>query len=298
MGEDASSRIEIALEQAVDLAVASPTPPRFARAFRHAVFPGGQRLRPRLALEVAAACGDRAPALADSVGVAIEFIHCGSLVHDDLPCFDDASIRRGRPTVHEAFGEALAVLVGDGLIVAAFEALGRVGAQHPAELAKLVAIVARAAGQPAGIVSGQAWESEPAPDLRVYHQLKTAALFEAAVQGGALAGGGDPHAWRGLGGAIGEAYQIADDLHDVLARPTELGKPVGQDAALGRPSAVEDYGIAGAFDALDRARARALTRIPECPGREGLEAWVDGLIARVTPNAASVAREQVALGVR
>lgn len=298
MGEDVSDRIERALEQAVEVAVAPPSPPRFARAMRHAVFPGGQRLRPRLGLAVAGACGDRHPALVDAVAVAIEFIHCGSLVHDDLPCFDDASMRRGRPTVHRAFGEALAVLVGDGLIVAAFETLARAGAHEPAHLPRLVSIVARAAGQPAGIVSGQAWESEPAADLRVYHQLKTAALFEASVLGGALAGGGDPSAWRGLGGAIGEAYQIADDLHDVLARPTELGKPVGQDAAFGRPSAVEDYGLPGAFDALGRAHARALARIPDCPGRDGLERWVDGLIARVTPNAASVAREQVAFAVR
>lgn len=297
MGEDVSGRIERALELAVDLAVGPPSPPRFARAFRHAVFPSGQRLRPRLALAVAAACGDRNPGLVDAVGVALEFVHCGSLVHDDLPCFDDADVRRGRPTVHRAFGEEIAVLVGDGLIVAAFEALARAAVHEPAHLPRLVSIVARAAGQPAGIVAGQAWESEPSADLRVYHQLKTAALFEAAVQGGALAGGGDPNAWRGLGAAIGEAYQIADDLHDVLARPVDLGKPVGRDVALGRPSAVGDYGIDGAFLALGRAHGRAIERIPDCPGRAGLSQWVDALIARVTPKVTAPFREQAAFAL-
>src|SRR5215475_13888796 len=125
---DAVSRIERALRQSMGRADVAACPPRLAAAMRHAVFPGGARIRPRLCLAVAHACGDDEPAVAYRAAASIELIHCASLVHDDLPCFDDADIRRGRPSVHKAFGERLAVLAGDGLIVLAFEALGRAGA--------------------------------------------------------------------------------------------------------------------------------------------------------------------------
>ena len=98
-------------------------PPLLAAAMRHAVFPGGARIRPQLCLAVARACGDAHPALADAAAAAIELLHCASLVHDDLPCFDDAATRRGQPSVHAAYGERLAVLAGDALIVLAFQTL-------------------------------------------------------------------------------------------------------------------------------------------------------------------------------
>ena len=107
-----SGRIERTLGVAVDRS-SEGAPPRLASALRHAVFPGGARIRPRLCLAVAAACGDPAPPLSDAAAAAIELLHCASLVHDDLPCFDNASTRRGHPTVHRAFGEPLAVLAGD-----------------------------------------------------------------------------------------------------------------------------------------------------------------------------------------
>src|SRR5262245_7582368 len=102
---DAIGRLERALSDALLLADGPDAPPRLAAAMRYAVFPGGARVRPKLCLAVAAACGDDAPALADSAAVAIELLHCASLVHDDLPCFDNASTRRGKPSVHQAYGE-------------------------------------------------------------------------------------------------------------------------------------------------------------------------------------------------
>src|SRR3954470_14271010 len=154
---DAVTRIERTLSAAIGLAEGPGCPPRLAEAMRHAVFPKGARIRPRLCLAVASACGDDQPRLADSAAAAIELLHCASLVHDDLPCFDDASTRRGKPSVHRAFGEPLAVLAGDALIVLAFQTLARGAVQAPDRLASLVMIVGQAVGAPSGIVAGQAW---------------------------------------------------------------------------------------------------------------------------------------------
>src|SRR3712207_4775184 len=120
---DVGIRIELALVEALTRAGSSPCPPLLAAAMHHAVFPGGARIRPRLCLSVAAACGDDDPAVSEAAAVAIELLHGASLVHDDLPCFDDAPIRRGRPSVHCAYGEPAAVLTGDALIVLAFQIL-------------------------------------------------------------------------------------------------------------------------------------------------------------------------------
>ena len=120
---DAKNRIERALAAATRQGSGPGCPPGLAAAVAHAVFPGGARIRPKLCLSVARACGDRHPAMADAAAAAIELLHCASLVHDDLPCFDDAPLRRGKPSVHRAFGERLAVLAGDALIVLSFETL-------------------------------------------------------------------------------------------------------------------------------------------------------------------------------
>ena len=234
---DAGQRIERTLDNAVAYAEAPGAPPRLAEAIRYAVFPGGHRIRPRLCLAVSAACGDDDPAAAEAAAAAIELLHCASLVHDDLPCFDDAETRRQKPTVHVAFGEPLAVLTGDALIVLAFETLARGAARNPQRLAALVGLVARAVGSPAGIVAGQAWESEEQVALSNYQQAKTGALFAAATVAGAAAAGATPLPWRLLGECLGEAYQVADDLRDVACRQEEIGKPAGRDATLGRPNA-------------------------------------------------------------
>jgi geranylgeranyl diphosphate synthase type II len=215
--------------------------------------------------------------------VAIELLHCASLVHDDLPCFDDADVRRGQPTVHTLWGEPIGVLVGDALIVMAFESLALAGAAEPNRLPALTATVARAVGSPSGLVAGQAWESEPNPSLGDYQRAKTGALFVAASVAGAVAAGSDPGPWRGLGDRLGEAYQIADDLRDAVCTPEELGKPAGQDEALGRPNAVATYGLDGALGRLQQLLGDAVDSIPDCPGAPDLQKLVLLQAKRLTP---------------
>ncbi|CAO4146370.1 polyprenyl synthetase family protein [Methylorubrum thiocyanatum] len=268
-------RIETVLDGAVAHAEAPGAPPRLAEAIRYAVFPGGHRIRPRLCVAVALACGDDDPAASDAAAAAIELLHCASLVHDDLPCFDDAATRRQKPSVHAAFGVPLAVLAGDALIVAAFETLARGAARSPARLAALVGLVARAVGSPSGIVAGQAWESEPHVDLVEYQQAKTGALFAAATVAGAAAAGAPPLPWRLLGECLGEAYQVADDLRDVACRQEEIGKPAGRDATLGRPNAAALLGMGGALDRLKRLTEEAIEVIPPCPGQARIRAEIE-----------------------
>ncbi len=286
---DANRRIEQALDAAVAHLEAPGAPPRLAEALRYAVFPGGHRIRPRLCLSVARACGDDDPAASEAAAAAIELLHCASLVHDDLPCFDDAPLRRGQPSVHAAFGEPLAVLAGDALIVSAFETLARGAARSPKRLAALVGLVARAAGSPAGIAAGQAWESEPNVALTEYQQAKTGALFAAATVTGAAAAGAPSLPWRLLGECLGEAYQVADDLRDVACRQEEGGKPVGRDSTLGRPNAAALLGMGGALARLKRLVREAIEVIPDCPGAETLRAEIEAQTRLFLP--ASLARE-------
>ncbi|MFN0218718.1 MAG: polyprenyl synthetase family protein [Hyphomicrobium sp.] len=267
---DATTRIEKALELAIERAEAPESPPKLAAALRYAVFPGGARIRPRLCLAVAAACGDDQPGLTDSAAAAIELLHCASLVHDDLPCFDAAELRRGKPTVHKAFGESQAVLVGDALIVMAFEGLARGAALIPARLPGLLMTIARSTGMPNGIIAGQAWEDEPNIQLSRYHKAKTGSLFAASTVAGALAAGAEPDRWRLLGERLGEAYQVADDIHDLLTASEDMGKPSGQDAAHNRPSATAELGLSGAVDRLQQLLSEAVGSIPPCPGAQEL----------------------------
>ncbi|NKN33057.1 polyprenyl synthetase family protein [Marichromatium bheemlicum] len=263
-----AARIERALTEAIEHVVVSGCPPRLAEAVRHAVFPGGARVRPRLCIAVAAACGSKDVVAADAAASAIELLHCASLVHDDLPCFDDSPLRRGVPSVHRAYGEPLAVLAGDALIILAFEHLARQLPDKPALLAPLLLTVGRSAGMPHGITAGQAWECEPTVSVEHYHRAKTGALFAAATAAGAQVAGADADAWRVVGDKIGEAYQVADDLRDVAASAQEVGKPVGRDALLNRPSAAGELGVEGAVARLKGLVQEAIDAIPECPGRE------------------------------
>ena len=279
----AITRIEQSLASAMALGEAPGCPPKLAGAVRHAVFPGGARIRPQLCLAVAHACGNDDPLLADAAAVAIELLHCASLVHDDLPCFDDAPTRRGRASVHYAYGESLAVLAGDALIVLAFQTLGLASSQSPQRMAAVMGTIAKGVGMPHGIVAGQAWESESRVSLTAYQRAKTGALFVAAPAGGAQAAGADPEPWRALGEWLGEAYQVADDIRDVAADPELLGKPVGQDVALGRPSAAIELGLGGAIEHFKRLIANASASIPDCPGAEQLRALVQMESERLVP---------------
>lgn len=279
---DVASRIEQALIAAIATSELPGCPPRLAAAMRHAVFPRGARIRPRLCHSVAAACGEDNPAATDAAGAALELLHCASLVHDDLPCFDAADIRRGRPSVHKAFGEPLAVLAGDALIVLAFQTLAHVSCA-PERLAALTATIARSVGVPSGIVAGQAWECETEIDLAHYHRAKTGALFAAASVAGAAAAGADAEPWRLLGEKLGEAYQVADDIRDAAADEDEIGKPVGQDVAHGRPSAVLAHGLDGAVHLLHQLVREAIGAMPPCANAGELRALMLSEARRLVP---------------
>jgi geranylgeranyl diphosphate synthase type II len=247
---------------------------------RYAVFPGGARVRARLCLAVARACEEDKPTLAAGVAASIELIHCASLVHDDLPCFDDAATRRGRPSVHRAFGEKIAVLAGDALIVLAVQSLVHAAERAPSRLGPLLLILSRAVGAPNGIIAGQAWECEPQVELAKYQQAKTGALFAAATAAGACAAGRNTGNWYLLGERIGEAYQIADDLRDVFS--TECGCADGHDGCR-----VETGGSGAYSDCRDTGVCRRPRLACAYPGgSESAPAATNGQTCGVTSSCA------------
>jgi len=172
--------------------------------------------------------------------------------------------------VHAAFGEELAVLAGDALIVMAFQSLACAPISAPGALTALMGVLCGATGMPGGIVAGQGWESEPNPSLGEYHRAKTGILFSAATESGAIAMGMDGAPWRMLGDRLGEAYQVADDIRDAAAQGTELGKPAGQDEMLGRPSSARALGLRGALARFNFLMISALDSVPACPGADAL----------------------------
>lgn len=281
MSVQLESRIEMALNRALASPPLAVTPPLLRAALAHAVFPGGARIRPTILLSVAMACGDDRPEVSDSAAAALELIHCASLAHDDLPAFDNADLRRGKPSLHRAHGEPLAILAGDSLIVLAFETLAAAGDRAPDRLVRLIAALGRRTGAAQGICAGQAWESEPAVDLRAYHLAKTGALFIAATEMGAIAAGADPEPWEDLGRLIGEAFQVADDLKDALLPSETTGKTTGRDRALHRPSAVQTMGLAGAKGYLQDILSGAIASIPSCPGEARLAQMVQAHASRI-----------------
>jgi farnesyl diphosphate synthase len=234
---------------------------RVQEAMRYAIFAGGKRLRPFLALESAALFGaPRARAL--RTAAAIEALHTYSLVHDDLPAMDDDDLRRGLPTAHRKFDEATAILAGDALLTIAFEILADPATHPSGEVrSRLVARLARAGGSD-GMIGGQMMDIEApnanlAPDEVIdLQRRKTGALFEFSCVSGALLGerpAGDVAALETYARAFGLAFQIADDLIDVLGSAESAGKQVGKDQALGKATLIGIWGIEGA-----RAEVRRL----------------------------------------
>lgn len=280
---EAEARIETTLERAVATATAGACPARLAEAVRYAVFPGGGRIRPGFCLAVADACEDPNPRLSAAAAAAVELLHCASLVQDDLPCFDDALVRRGRPALHKCFGEEIAILVGDVLIVLAFDLVSAEIGKRPDQAARILRVLAAAAGAPAGIAAGQAWESEAYVEVAAYHRAKTAALFEAAAVAGAVAAGADPAAWRVVGILLGEAYQLADDLADVVGESAKLGKPTQQDRDKRRPNMVARLGLAEANKKLDGLLVRAKEMLPPCGQRPRVEEFLELAAGRLRP---------------
>jgi farnesyl diphosphate synthase len=242
-------------------------PQRLMDAMRYASLGGGKRLRPFLVVESAELFGVPKPQ-ALMVGAALECVHCYSLVHDDLPAMDDDALRRGRPTAHKAFDEATAILAGDGLLTFAFDILARPQA-HPdaAVRVALVMALARAAGL-GGMVGGQMLDLEaegrfagtnpPAlgeGEVRTLQAMKTGALLRFACVAGAILGQAKPDARDAVeryGIALGQAFQISDDLLDVEGDPETVGKATGKDAAAHKATLV---GVLGADAAKQRLQA-------------------------------------------
>ncbi len=247
----AAARVEVPLRGAVERR-ARTAPPRLAEAIGYALLGGGKRLRPALALAAAEALGgdasDGSPAM--RFAAALEMIHTYSLVHDDLPCMDDDDLRRGRPTVHKAFDEATAVLVGDALQTMAFEHLLERPDDRAAQLARLLAESATL------MVEGQARDLEAetrrlsTDEILALMRSKTGALIAAAVAGGAIAATGSDQGLHPVGLKLGLAFQIADDLLDLTASAEDLGKRVKKDAAQGKATLP---GLVGPEEARRRA---------------------------------------------
>jgi len=268
-----ATETEALLAQLLDgeaLAGETARPERLMAAMRHAALGGGKRLRPFLVVETAALFGaSREGALL--TGCALELLHCYSLVHDDLPAMDDDELRRGKPTVHKAFDEATAILAGDALLTLAFDILARpdIHADATVRIA-LVAALARAAGV-GGMAGGQMYDLAAEGRFAKRHALgeseivtlqamKTGALIRFACRAGAILGQADVPAMTGIeryGAAIGQAFQIADDLLDVEGDAATLGKAAGKDAAAGKATLVDVLGVAGARARLDALIAEA-----------------------------------------
>jgi farnesyl diphosphate synthase len=265
-----------AVEAALSQWVPAQAPAGLGDAMRYAVLDGGKRLRPLL---VMAACEATAAGVADASGegsaaalregdaaalraaCAVELIHAYSLVHDDMPCMDNDILRRGKPTVHVKFGQAQALLAGDALQALAFELLTPLDGSVPAATqARLCALLARSAGE-AGMAGGQAIDLASVgqqlteDQLREMHRLKTGALLQASVVMGAACGVTTAQQLASLtiyGAAIGLAFQVVDDILDVIADSATLGKTAGKDAYNDKPTYVSQMG-------LERARAYAHT---------------------------------------
>jgi farnesyl diphosphate synthase len=240
------------------LPAADLEPALLSQAMRYAVLDGGKRMRPLLAY-AAGEVTDADPDAVDAPAAAVELIHAYSLIHDDLPCMDDDTLRRGKPTCHVAFGEAMALLAGDALQALAF---GVLAAGERPDRGGACALLADAAGV-RGMAGGQAIDLDsvgatlPLPTLETMHRMKTGALIRAAVQLGAAFGrqltAAEARALDAFAAAAGLAFQVVDDVLDVEGSAMSLGKTAGKDVAQGKPTFVSVLGLPAA-----KARAEAL----------------------------------------
>jgi farnesyl diphosphate synthase len=242
-----SERAETALDGLLDSA--QTTPNRLHEAMRYAAQGGGKRIRPLL-VYAAGSLGDAKAQALDAAAVAIECIHAYSLVHDDLPCMDDDDLRRGRPTVHKAFDEATALLVGDALQTRAFEVLANAQCEVDTRL-QMISSLAAASGS-RGMAGGQAIDLESVGKkldlvgLKQMHAMKTGALLSCAVELGGIAAHLNPTQMAQLqkySTALGLAFQIVDDVLDATADSQTLGKTAGKDAAANKPTYVTLMGL-------------------------------------------------------
>jgi geranylgeranyl diphosphate synthase, type II len=230
---------------------ATQQPASIHQAMRHSVFAGGKRIRPILCMEAGRMIATSLPTGIEDLGAALEMLHTYSLIHDDLPALDNDDLRRGRPTCHKVFGEAIAILAGDALQTQAYEVLARV--QCPAEArVRIIEEIARGTGTVDGMIGGQVVDLEAErtkPDIKMLeyiHRAKTAALITATVVSGGIYAGGsrdDVENLRKFGQSIGLAFQIVDDVLDVTQTSEQLGKTAGKDTAAEKVTYPSLFGI-------------------------------------------------------
>jgi geranylgeranyl diphosphate synthase type II len=247
--EHGRSLTDAALDRLIPLETEHPV--SIHKAMRHSVFAGGKRLRPVLCMEAGRMVAGRLPKKIEELGAALEMLHTYSLIHDDLPALDNDDLRRGRPTCHKVFGEALAILAGDALQTQAYEVLARL--ECPAEArVRIIEEIARGTGTVDGMIGGQvvdleAEQTPPTAEMLEYiHRAKTAALITASlVSGGIYAGGKDNEVrkLRAFGHSIGLAFQIVDDVLDVTQTSEQLGKTAGKDTAAQKVTYPALFGI-------------------------------------------------------
>jgi geranylgeranyl diphosphate synthase, type II len=278
--------IEAALERILPPETAAPS--SIHRAMRYSVFAGGKRIRPVLCLEAARMFTKNVDG-AIRVGCALEFIHTYSLIHDDLPALDNDDLRRGKPTNHKVFGEAMAILAGDGLLTLAFETLA--GAElDAARRVRVIADIGAAAGTVNGMVGGQVADVEAGgkavtPEALEYiHRAKTAAMIRASIVAGAIAGGAedkDVERLRRFGALIGWAFQVVDDILDVEESSAALGKTAGKDQAQQKATYPALYGLEKSREIAADLEKNALGELA-CYGERGerLRKLAEFLVAR------------------
>jgi geranylgeranyl diphosphate synthase type II len=235
--EEGRKLTDAALERL--LPAVSERPTSIHQAMRHSVFAGGKRLRPILCMEAGRAVAGSLPSGIEDLGAALEMLHTYSLIHDDLPALDNDDLRRGRPTCHKVFGEAMAILAGDALQTQAYEVLSRLHCPPQARV-RIIEEIAHGTGTINGMIGGQVVDLEAertkpdAETLEYIHRSKTAALITASVVSGGMYAGASTEQvsqLRSFGHAIGLAFQIVDDLLDVTETSAQLGKTAGKDAA-------------------------------------------------------------------
>jgi geranylgeranyl diphosphate synthase, type II len=247
--EQGQTLTDAALDRLIPLETQPPT--SIHKAMRHSVFAGGKRLRPVLCVEAGRMIAGTLPSKIEELGAALEMLHTYSLIHDDLPALDNDDLRRGRPTCHKVFGDAIAILAGDALQTQAYEVLARL--QCPAEArVRIIEEIARGTGTRDGMIGGQvvdleAEQTKPTAEMLEYiHRAKTAALIAASlVSGGIYAGAkdGEVKKLRAFGRSIGLAFQIVDDVLDVTQTSEQLGKTAGKDTASQKATYPALFGI-------------------------------------------------------
>ncbi len=239
------------------------------KAMRHSVFAGGKRLRPTLCIEVGCMIAGSVPTGIEDLGAALEMLHTYSLIHDDLPALDNDDLRRGRPTCHKVFGEAIAILAGDALQTQAYQVLARLHCAAESRV-RIIEEISRGTGTVDGMIGGQVIDLEAEhtqPDLKMLeyiHRSKTAALITASVVSGGLYAGADEPAvakLRSFGQSIGLAFQIIDDVLDVTQSSEQLGKTAGKDTAAEKATYPALFGVDQSLRKADALMQTALASL-------------------------------------